>query len=102
VREMIECFFNDVDGLLPQIRAAVKKADLAEVGRLGHRLKGTVVYLGAQPAEEAAHRVERLGQARDGALPAAEAAVNALEHECLALKAALSKQPLAANPAQSD
>ena len=42
---MIQCFFDDVDNLLPKIRAALEKGDLEEVGRLGHRLKGTVVYL---------------------------------------------------------
>ena len=47
VREMIQCFFDDVDEVLPQIRMAQKTGNLAEVGRLGHRLKGTVVYLGA-------------------------------------------------------
>ena len=54
VREMIQCFFDEVDNLFPQMRAALEKGDLAEVGRLGHRMKGTVVYLGAQPAKEAA------------------------------------------------
>ena len=41
VREMIECFFEEVDSLLPQMRAALQKGDLVEVGRLGHRMKGT-------------------------------------------------------------
>ncbi len=53
-REMIQCFFDEVDNLLPKMRAALEKDDLEEVGRLGHRMKGTVVYLGAQPLEEAA------------------------------------------------
>jgi hypothetical protein len=32
----------------------------------------------------------------------AEEAINALEHECIALKAALSEHPLAAEPARDD
>ena len=56
VREMIQCFFDEVDNLFPQMRAALEKGDLVEVGRLGHRMKGTVVYLGAEPAKEAALR----------------------------------------------
>ena len=64
-----------------------------EVGRLGHRIKGTVVYLGAQPAKEAALRVEQFCKSTGGTPPEAEEAINALEHECIALKAALSNQP---------
>ena len=64
VREMIQCFFDEVDELVPQMRAALGKGHLEEVGRLGHRMKGTVVYLGAQPAKEAALRVERFCKSR--------------------------------------
>ena len=64
---MIECFLADVDNLLREIRAALDAGNLGEVGRLGHRLKGTVVYLGAKPAEEAACRVEQCGKANAGA-----------------------------------
>jgi PAS domain S-box-containing protein len=102
VREMIQCFFDEVDNLFPQMRAALKKGDLAEVGRFGHRLKGTVVYLGAQPAKEAALRVERFCKCGGGTPSEAGEAINALEHECLALKAALSEHPLVALPQQGD
>ncbi len=44
-RQMIQCFFKEFGTLLPQMRAALQAGDLTEVGRLGHRLKGTVVYL---------------------------------------------------------
>jgi PAS domain S-box-containing protein len=99
VREMSQCFFDEVEHLFPQLRAALKQGDLGEVGRLGHRLKGTVVYLGAQPATEAARRVERFCKPSGGTPSEAEEAINALEHECIVLKAALSKHPLAAEPA---
>ena len=59
VWEMIQFFFDEVDKLFLQMRAALEKGDLMEVGRLGHRMKGTVVYLGAEPAKQAALRVER-------------------------------------------
>ena len=65
-------------------------------------MKGTVVYLGAQPAEEAALRVERFCTSSGGTPSEAEEAVNALEHECMVLKSVLSKHPLAANMTQSD
>jgi hypothetical protein len=84
------------------MRAALQKGDLEEVGHLGHRMKGTVVYLGAQPAKEAALRVERFCKSSGGTASEAEEAINAFEHECIALKAALSRHPLAAESWQGD
>ncbi len=90
VRQMIQYFFDEVDSLFLQMRAALEKGDLVEVGRLGHHIKGTVVYLGAHPAKEAALRVERFCKTTGGDPADARQAVDALEHECLALKAALA------------
>ncbi len=70
------------------MRAALEKGDLVEVGRLGHRMKGTVVYLGAEIAKQAALRVERFCKSSGGTAAEAEEAINALEHECVVLKAA--------------
>ena len=98
VREMIQCFFGEVGSLFPQMHVALEKGDLEEVGRLGHRMKGTVVYLGAESAKQAALRVERFCRSSGGTPAEAEVAINALEQECLALKAALSEHPLAAEP----
>ena len=98
VQEMIRCFLDEVDNLFPQMRAALAKGDLMEVGRLGHRMKGTVVYLGAQPTKEAALRVERFCKSSGGTSSEADEAINALEHECIVLKAALTAHPLAAEP----
>ena len=58
--QIINFFFKDADTLLPRIHAALQAGDLREVGRLGHRLKGTLLHLGAEPAKEAARRVEQL------------------------------------------
>jgi HPt (histidine-containing phosphotransfer) domain-containing protein len=99
---MMQCFFGEVDNLFPQMRAALEKGDLMEVGRLGHRMKGTVVYLGAQPAKEAALRVERFCKSSGGTPAETEESINALEHECIVLKAALCEHSLAAEPKQGD
>jgi len=88
---MIQSFFDDVDKLFPQMRAALATGDLVKVGRLGHRLKGTAIYLGAEPAAKAALQVERFCTSSDGTPSEAEEAINALEHECLALRAALQE-----------
>jgi HPt (histidine-containing phosphotransfer) domain-containing protein len=95
VRGMIQGFFEEVDALFLQMRAALEKGDLQEVGRLGHRMKGTVVYLGADLAAQAARHVERFHESGGGTPSEAEEAINALQHECIVLIAALSKHPLA-------
>ena len=94
VREMIECFNTDAEDLFPRMRAALQQSDWVEVGRLAHRLKGTIVYLGAHAAMHAAIRVEQF-EAGAGEPVAAEQAVNALEQECERLKAALKAYLLA-------
>jgi CheY-like chemotaxis protein len=101
-RKVFRSFVDEMDNLLPKIRAALAQGDLMEVGRLGHRMKGTVVYLGGQRAKEAALRVERSGKSSGGTASEAEDAINALEHECIALKAALAEHPLAAELKQGD
>ena len=96
VAEMMQYFFADMDDVLPQMHAALEQGDLEAVGRLGHRLKGTVVYLGAEPAQAAALRVERCCTSSHGTRAEAEAAVTALTQECGVLSAALRQQTLAA------
>jgi CheY-like chemotaxis protein len=87
--QIISFFFKDSDVLLPRMRAALQAGDIKEVGRLGHRLKGTLLHLGADAAREAARRVEQLmlhgGQQADAA-----EAVAALERACDRLKQALA------------
>ena len=102
VREMMQCFFDEVNNLFPQMRAALEKGDLLEVGRLGHRMKGTVVYLGAEPAKEASLVVEQFCKCGGGTPAEAEEAVNALEYECDLLKHALAAYRPAASPADRD
>lgn len=89
--DMISIFLAEIDSLFPQIRAALEKGDLQEAGRLGHRMKGTVAYLGAEPAEQAALGVERFSKSSGGTSTEAEEAVIALERECTSLKAALTE-----------
>ncbi|NLX94553.1 MAG: response regulator [Rhodopirellula sp.] len=101
-RKMIHHFFDEVNELFPQMRAALAKGDLLEIGRLGHRMKGTVVYLGAEPALQASQRVERFGSPGGGAPSEAEEAVTALEQECEVLRTSLAEHPLATEFTQGD
>ncbi len=58
--QIIDIFSREADVLLPKMRTAVQAGDIEEVGRLGHRLKGTLLHLGADAATAAARRVEQL------------------------------------------
>jgi HPt (histidine-containing phosphotransfer) domain-containing protein len=101
VEKMIDFFIDDVDKLFPKMREALEKGDLAEVGHLGHRMKGTIVYLGAESAREAATAVERFA-IRDGDRAEAAAAVEQLERACRVLKAALVAHQAAATAAMPE
>ena len=88
LRDMIGHFFDEVASLISQMREQLKKGDLQEVGRLGHRLKGTIVYLGAEPARAAALAVENF-EYHGGGPAEAEEAINTLEQKCMGLITAL-------------
>ena len=99
LQEMIGFFFKDATSLLPQMHVALQKGDLAEVGRLGHRLKGTLLHLGAKAARDAAKRVEHF-MLRACEQAEAEEAVRALERECEVLRAALTEYLATTSPMQ--
>jgi PAS domain S-box-containing protein len=90
LNQMIQYFLIDTETLLPQIRAALEKGDLLELGKLAHRLKGTILHLGADSAGEAAAQVERTGL-NGCQLTQAEEAVRGLEFQCQLLKTALTE-----------
>jgi PAS domain S-box-containing protein len=98
--QIIQLFFTDVEKLLPQLRAALQRGDLTEVGKLGHRLKGTIAHLAAERAKEAAMRVEHLMVHDGGSQAEAEEAVRMFERECQLLNAALAEYQAVSAPAQ--
>ncbi len=99
--KMIDGFFDEADVLFPKMHVAIEIGNIAEVGRLGHRLKGSLVYLGAEPAERASTRVEEFGRSKNGTIREAEQAVRDLQRECELLKAALTEYAVAAKTKQS-
>jgi two-component system, sensor histidine kinase and response regulator len=99
--DMVECFFNDIDCLFPQMHLALRKGDFAKVGSLGHRLKGTIIYLGAELAGEAALQVERFERIY-GEQSEVEESVHTLERECEALKKALVVYNIKNGPRSND
>jgi PAS domain S-box-containing protein len=100
LQEMIDYFFKDEGKLLPQMRAALQKGDLVEVGQLGHRLKGTIAHIGAEAARNAAERVERL--LRHAERAEADEAVRALVRECEVLRATLTEYQAKTSSMQGD
>jgi len=87
--QTVDSFFEEAEPIIKQIHAAAAKADGAEVGRLAHRLRGTVTYLAAEPAADAAGRVEEIGTS--GRMGDAQTAISELEHELTRLKTALEE-----------
>lgn len=83
VQEMVRSLFDEADRLLEEMRQATAGGDAAALARAAHRLKGTVVYLGARPTADAARRVEQAGASGD--LPAAAGALHELETELMRL-----------------
>jgi PAS domain S-box-containing protein len=97
--KMIRCFYDDAETLLPQMRLAMENGDWEELDRLAHRVRGTLLYLAAEPAGTAAQRLERLIWQSGDAPPEAEEIVRSLECECDRLKAALADHEACAETA---
>jgi HPt (histidine-containing phosphotransfer) domain-containing protein len=84
---MAEEFLDEADRHLAELRAAVDHQDAETVQTVAHRLKNSVIFLGASAAEEATERVDRLG--RRGDLAEAPAAIERLGTQIEKLKQAL-------------
>ena len=87
-QEMVEFFSAESSEMLDHMRAALQHADGAKVAWAAHRLRGTVLYLGAAPVLKAAERVEQAGTAGD--LTAAAEAIETLEVQIKLLKRVLA------------
>ena len=88
-QDMAECLFDESDSLLREMHKALENGDAQELGHAAHRLKGTVVFLGAPLAAEAARRVEQIGLSGELDTRCAEA-IDQLQRQIDLLKAALA------------
>jgi CheY-like chemotaxis protein len=57
-QEMVDCFLCETDGMLHSMWEAFQQGDVRAILDLAHRMKNTVIYLGAQPAASAIAEVE--------------------------------------------
>lgn len=87
-RELAGLFVEDCPRLLTEIHAAIVAGDARGLEHAAHALKGSVANFGAEPAREAALRLELLG--RSGDLTPARDACAALDHEIARFTDALS------------
>jgi signal transduction histidine kinase/CheY-like chemotaxis protein len=85
--DMVNCFFCETDGLVERMVEAKRQGNHEEVRTAAHRLKNTVIYLGAQPAAEAIKTVELA--AKSGDLLSVDAALTELGGRLEELKSSL-------------
>jgi PAS domain S-box-containing protein len=87
LRELVALFLKDLPEMLTNLCDAVTAGDASAIERTAHKLKGSVGNFSAQPAFEAALKLEILG--RDANLSAAKPAYAELENEFRRLKSAM-------------
>jgi len=87
LQDMAAFFLDDAPRRLAEIQAGLQDQTPSAIARAAHRLKGTLVYLGAEPALQAAQRVEQIGHRGD--LTDAAATIQVLTREIAQLGAAL-------------
>lgn len=63
--DMVNCFYSETDEMFESLVNARRQGKADEVRSLAHRLKNTIVYLGAEPATQAIVRLENAARAGD-------------------------------------
>lgn len=93
LEELAGLFVDESPGMLEQIRAAIDDGDAGELQRNAHSLKSSARIFAAEPATEAAFRLEAMGRDRqfDGAVEAWEALKTEVERLSAALAAQLGR-----------
>lgn len=77
----------DAPAALDDIRSALEQGDAKALQRAAHKLKGSLLVLAADPASDAAYRLETIGA--QGALDRAASALATLEAEIERLRPSL-------------
>jgi signal transduction histidine kinase/DNA-binding response OmpR family regulator len=88
LKELVALFLKDLPRMLTNLREAVTAGDATAIERAAHQLKGSVGNFAAQPAFEAALKLEVLG--RNATLSYAKPAYAELENEINRLKSAMA------------
>ncbi len=80
IQDCFEDFLSDCPELLGEIQDAITQKDLEKINESAHKLKGTLKYLAAEPAANAAMAIE--SAARDHDLDNLDDKRLILEKEC--------------------
>ncbi len=80
IRDCFTDFVQDYPGAFDEIKDAVAKKDGQKLDSAAHKLKGTLRYLAAGPAAEAAYALETSGKSND--LNGIEDKLETLNKEC--------------------
>ena len=87
LKELVALFLAELPELMTNLQEALNAGDGGAIERAAHKLKGSVGNFGAQPAFEAASKLEGLG--REGRLSEAGLALAELEKEISRVKSAM-------------
>jgi HPt (histidine-containing phosphotransfer) domain-containing protein len=87
LQTLVETFLDDCETYMAGIRTAVEEEDASTLKEKAHGLKGAVANLQAQPAREAASRLEEMGHS--ATFDEADAALEQLEEEIDRLRSVL-------------
>jgi len=87
LKRLIKTFLDDCSVYMEGIREAIEAEEADSLTREAHGLKGAVSNLQAEPAQEAARRLEEIG--RSDTLEKAPDALQNLEEEIQRLRSAL-------------
>ncbi len=91
LRSMIQYYFQEVDSLFPRMHSALQRHDLSEVSNLIHRLKGTIMHLGAERAMQSVTRAEKFCRTGGNSAGQVEQAVQTLFRNCAELRDVLAQ-----------
>ncbi|WP_300672304.1 Hpt domain-containing protein [Desulfoluna sp.] len=80
VRDCLADFVGEFEGMMGAIRDAAGIGDGESLEQAAHALKGSLTYLAAKPAAEAASKLEKSG--RNKTFLTLEADLASLEREC--------------------
>ena len=89
LKDLLKLFLEGLPEMLVDLREAVRAGDASAIEFGAHNLKGSVGNFAAQPAFEAALKLEAIG--RDGRLSEAEQAYAELENEIDRFTSAIGK-----------
>ena len=89
IRDCFAAFVQDYSAVFDEIKSAVIEKDGSKLDASAHKLKGTLRYLAAERAADAAYALESSGKSND--MNGIENKLETLNHECRKLLEFISR-----------